>query len=516
MNKFLIVFMVFVLCSVNVSAELNNGSWAKYGQNINNTGLSPYEGISTGVERWVFNAGNPFYYYNGVAIDNNDILYVGNGDNGYLYSIYRNGTENWRYITGDFITTTPLIDENNNIIFGSWNGDFYSLYPNGSLNWVTNIGGSIEGGSASIDNDIIYQATATGTKALYALDINNGSEIWNFTTAPSGIASTPVIDNDGIIYFGSNDDKLYALYNNGSEKWNVTTGVNILDSPMLYNDNIYFGSDKFYALNKNGSELWNYTSYGDIYGSAIDKNGNIYIVGNDANITALYNNGSFRWNYLTSNKILNKPTIDNNGNIYVGNNLGDLTSLYPNGTLKFFWTDIYSNDGFENMISIDSKGTLYFTTWGNRLFALSVDSPTLGNILNSKTNDNNTDFVIGLNDEIIFSVTPDYTIDYYTWFKDGIEIANTGNTLTDNDFYIGDNNISVYGTNLDGISNIVLWNVSGLYTNVDIQMSPLWALVTGLLSGFVSIIKLIMYGVILVLMFAMLAFIAALFKGINK
>ena len=47
---------------------------------------------------------------------------------------------------------------------------------------------------------------------------NNGLEKWEFDTG-SSIFSSPAIDPDGTIYFGSEYSKLYALYTNGLNKW---------------------------------------------------------------------------------------------------------------------------------------------------------------------------------------------------------------------------------------------------------------------------------------------------------
>ena len=55
-----------------------------------------------------------------------------------------------------------------------------------------------------------------------------GDQPWRFQTG-KGIFSTPVIDADGLIYFGSADHSFYALNPDGALNWKYETGE-IIDS----------------------------------------------------------------------------------------------------------------------------------------------------------------------------------------------------------------------------------------------------------------------------------------------
>ena len=51
-------------------------------------------------------------------------------------------------------------------------------------------------------------------------------KLWNYTTG-SAVDSSPAIV-DGVVYVGSNDDKIYALNaTNGAQIWNYTTGSEV-------------------------------------------------------------------------------------------------------------------------------------------------------------------------------------------------------------------------------------------------------------------------------------------------
>jgi len=102
---------------------------------------------------------------------------------------------------------------------------------------------------------------------LYCLDVNQGAELWNFTTGDGsfgyGVATSPVVANNKII-FGACDGKLYALDLDGKLAWSyLTNNINdgIYSSPAVADDKVFFGSvdNSFYCLNvHNGSLIWKY------------------------------------------------------------------------------------------------------------------------------------------------------------------------------------------------------------------------------------------------------------------
>jgi outer membrane protein assembly factor BamB len=74
------------------------------------------------------------------------------------------------------------------------------------------------------------------------------------------VQDSPVIDNSGVIYIGSDDFNLYAIKTDGSQKWRFATGSGVVfSSPAIGTDGtVYIGStdNHFYAVNPNGREKW--------------------------------------------------------------------------------------------------------------------------------------------------------------------------------------------------------------------------------------------------------------------
>ena len=91
---------------------------------------------------------------------------------------------------------------------------------------------------------------------VVCLDARDGSERWHFAvtiadTTEIGVASGPLVDRDGNVYFGAHDDYLYSLAPTGELRWAFRADADIDASPALAPDGtLYFGSDdqKLYAL----------------------------------------------------------------------------------------------------------------------------------------------------------------------------------------------------------------------------------------------------------------------------
>ena len=99
-----------------------------------------------------------------------------------------------------------------------------------------------------------------GTDEAHALIAVNpsGSEIWRFTTGDQ-VDTSPAIGPDGTIYFGSNDNKLYAagadgVPLSGTKKFSFDTGGNVESSPAIdpTDETVYVGSNSnnLFAFNQ--------------------------------------------------------------------------------------------------------------------------------------------------------------------------------------------------------------------------------------------------------------------------
>ncbi|HUT03467.1 MAG TPA: PQQ-binding-like beta-propeller repeat protein [bacterium] len=306
--------------------------------------------------------------------------------------------------------TTPTVDYDGNIYFGSQNGDptkFYSLNSAGEIRWTFDLDPCRINASAALSNDgILYFPTSRSY--LYAITVDGevqwsyhmgdtheicspvigadgsiylggespykfyaissaGDLLWSYDVGGS-IVSSPALGEDDVICFGCHDNKLYALESDGSFKWSYQTGGLIDPSPSIDDEgNIYFGSNdqKFYALESDGSFKWSYNTGSPTFSSpALATDGTIYFGVEAAKIFALNSDGSFKWTYQTTNSVQGSPFVDKFGDIYIGSNKpgyrGEILALHPDGSLKWSYE---TGEWVTGSPSHDSYCNLYLTSW---------------------------------------------------------------------------------------------------------------------------------------------------------
>jgi outer membrane protein assembly factor BamB len=287
------------------------------------------------------------------------------------------GAELWR-IRGNYpgvVWSSPVIDHNNIIYFNTIGGDsaLYALFPNSSIKWRYQADGRIWCTPAIAEDGTLYVTTWGGYGYMHAV-FPNGTRRWLYHDGyDSSSLSSPTIGNDGTIYFGSEEYKIYAVNPDGTEKWRYLTGYIIMSSPAIGdNDTIYTGSGDhyLYALAPNGSLRWRFPTGGEIKGSAsIAPDGTIYVPSFDGYLYALYPDGTMKWQVSTGGSVAGAGVaLAEDGTIYVGTE--QLRAFYPNGTLK--WTANVHGSIYGTVPAVSADGTIYVSAGGS-LVAVNPD-----------------------------------------------------------------------------------------------------------------------------------------------
>jgi outer membrane protein assembly factor BamB len=246
---------------------------------------------SNGNLKWKFLlAGDPIWA--SPAISNDGTIYIGS-DGDILYAINPNGTQKWTFNTlGSNIRSTPAIASNGTVYIASDDDNLYALNPSdGSVIWTFPIGGDVEGAVAlDVDGTIILgvdQGSSAG--AVYAIN-PDGTEKWVATTL-GRLFSSPAIANNRV-YVGTKDSNKLLAFNafSGSQEWSFTAEDIILSSPTVdKNGAIYFGSfdDNVYVLNPDGTEKYKFNTTENVWSSAVIANdGTVYIGGYNGKLYA--------------------------------------------------------------------------------------------------------------------------------------------------------------------------------------------------------------------------------------
>jgi outer membrane protein assembly factor BamB len=173
-----------------------------------------------------------------------------------------------------------------------------------------------------------------GSGGIVCLNTTTGEEIWKVDTSPNLVTSSPLVYR-GMVYAGASDNGTYAIEAaTGHYKWGYMTNGSVYSSPAADGDLLFFGSDdaKLYALNVSGSmptSLWNFTANGAIRSTPTIDSGRIFF-GSDNNMLYAVNEatGELIWSWATSNpavRIRNGMAVANNI-LYVTSE--DLTKIY--------------------------------------------------------------------------------------------------------------------------------------------------------------------------------------------
>ena len=212
-----------------------------------------------------------------------------------------------------------------------------------------------------------------------------GAVQWRFD-ATSFVYSSPVIDEDGTIYVGSNDGYLYSINGDGSLKWKYKTAAPIFASPLISSDGTIYavqgaaglasGNGALYAFDRSGNTKWIYQFIGNPYAPTISKDGNTIFVTsaelgtNPARLYAIGRDGTLRWTF--------EKQGDDKLSTYNPAFSEDGTALYVPGVEKLFAVDTSGLEKWEfytgsdiSSPSIDNEGNIYVLA--NKLYSLSAD-----------------------------------------------------------------------------------------------------------------------------------------------
>jgi outer membrane protein assembly factor BamB len=234
---------------------------------------------------------------------------------GYLYAIRPDGSLNPNWPTNpqilQFFTTDPVLTVDGSLVIAATDAQrVFALRASDGLpdtNW--GLTGAFLAAGPKNAPGVGPGATAKGTvyvgagdRRVYALNGVDGSTLLTSPIiASEGLATQPVVAG-GTVYVGSYDDNLYALdTSNLSLRWSYYAAGNVQSTPAVdSNGTVYFGSDlrspfldnrNVNALYSDGTVKWQYsTGSGDVRGTPLVRpDGTVYI-------------GSFNFNFYAINQ----------------------------------------------------------------------------------------------------------------------------------------------------------------------------------------------------------------------
>jgi eukaryotic-like serine/threonine-protein kinase len=264
----------------------------------------------------------------------------------------------------------PIVPPNpqaNNVLVGSPSID---IIPQGSQRWAFSTSGPVIS-SPTVQSGIVY--FGSNDHKLYALDATSGQPMWSFQTE-GRVQSSPAVINS-VIYFGSWDHKLYALdATSGQPMWSFLTNGLVYSSPAVANGIVYLGSEdrNLYALDaSSGQQIWSFLTGSYAYSSPTVQSGIVYFGSHDGNLYALdASSGQKMWSFPTRDRVYSSPTVVN-GVVYFGSYDGNLYALNTTSGQKM-WS-FPTRDHVYSSPTVQS-GIVYFGSHDGNLYALNTTS----------------------------------------------------------------------------------------------------------------------------------------------
>ena len=212
--------------------------------------------------------------------------------------------------------------------------NFYCLDASeGGIIWNYYIGSGHGRNPAVADGRVYFGVGILYSSTLCCLNAADGSHIWDFVTGNHNILSSPAV-YDEKVYFGTmgqvEHDLDYYVYcidaeGNGDGTTDMIWSYHLDDwvqsSPAIVDGKIYFGSHDYnvYCLNAaDGDYIWNYTTGNYVRSSPAVTDGKVYIGSDDNNVYCLNaTDGDYIWSYTTGSGVYSSPAVYD-GKIYVG------------------------------------------------------------------------------------------------------------------------------------------------------------------------------------------------------
>ena len=279
----------------------------------------------------------------------------------------------WQFETGGVRSSPAVV--NGTVFVGALDGTLYAIdAATGVEQWRFLAGGYV--GSPAVFDDIVL---VSGDGGLFALDADDGTEIWSATTEGASLFSEATIA-DNVAYVGGYDGYLYAIAPyTGDLFWEFRTDGRIWIAPAVADEIVYARSDdgNLYAVDViTGEELWrSQIGWSNESSAPAVADGVVYVGGADGVIYALDTvTGEERWQAAHNGITDTSPAVVD-GVIYIGNTVpqaaGALLALDA-GTGDEIWRLVVPA-GIASSASV-THGVAYFGDWDSVLHAVDTAS----------------------------------------------------------------------------------------------------------------------------------------------
>lgn len=181
---------------------------------------------------WRFTARNKVF--TAPAITEGGLVIVGSQDH-HVHAIDSGGVLAWTIDLGADVDGGPTIADDGSIYVGTDAGDVVKLGAGGHLAWRTPVGGFVRGSLSVARNGDVLAGTYGPVPRVVRLSpdgaLRGAFAIRGTGAREFGIHGGPLEDEQGVLYFGAQDDTVYAVGPDGALRWRFETGGDV-DAPL--------------------------------------------------------------------------------------------------------------------------------------------------------------------------------------------------------------------------------------------------------------------------------------------
>ena len=203
--------------------------------------------------------------------------------------------------------------------------------------------------------------------------VASGKKVWSFGTG--NIIESPVVVANGVVYFGSTDNNVYAVNaHNGDRVWSYGAGDAVQTGIAVAGGAVYassFEGDLFSLDASSGTKIWSYPAQSVSAASVAVADGTVYTSGLGAIIVALsVSNGTKKWDLGQDGEGMRGIALAGHV-VYLGTSGGDVYALHGDGG-KVIWSFPANGEITSGVAFAD--GVVYAGSFGQSIYALNASN----------------------------------------------------------------------------------------------------------------------------------------------
>ena len=194
--------------------------------------------------------------YSSPAVAPDGTVFFGSQDHR-LYAVAPDGQIRFAVDLGADVDCAPAVDDDGTVYAGADGGLIAAIDPSsGAIRWRKTLDGHVRGSLTITRSHQVVAGVYGPSPSVVELDGVSGAQHWRFRiqgagAAEFGVHGSPVEDAQGNLFFGGQDDAVYALTADGIVRWKLGTGGDV-DAPIVIASPgvLYVASDdgKLYAI----------------------------------------------------------------------------------------------------------------------------------------------------------------------------------------------------------------------------------------------------------------------------